>query len=86
MQGIKLKYKASTFQIYFNHDENILVKYYFRPINVHCFDEFHTKKRKINKMSSQSKKIGSFPNTGYCRTRQAMIMWNYYKISPVVVK
>ena len=54
MQCIKSKYKSSAFQRDYNHEENLLLKYYFRPLKLHGFAEFHYKMRKTSKMSSEA--------------------------------
>ena len=55
MQGIKSKYKSSAVKRDYNHNENILLQYYFRALKVHGFAECNYKIRKISKISSKSK-------------------------------
>ncbi len=62
MWGIKLKYKSSAFQTYFNCYQNILVKYNSLPYKMDGIVEFHNKMWKIGKMSSKSKKNGPLPH------------------------
>ncbi len=88
MYGIKLKYTSSALQMYFNCYEIILLKYHFWPYKLGGIGEIYNKTwKKANCYQNQRKlAIASYFKTENWRTRQAISMWNYNKIDPVVLK